>query len=265
MIKKVYWLFIIFIIMFTSGCFFNKKNIEGTDEDYTYENTYYVITKNVDSGKISYFEVNNKGNRRKTEKFESDTFDEIIYLHNCFDIKDNIIMNSCKLTNDFGEVSLDGINQKIVYQISLLEHSMFDVKIYKKNNDYYVVRDINVNIYEPYELYKYDINDNKLELICKISDEEIIGFKKKKNEDYYTNDELKAEFTGYANQYIIRSTYVFENDKAVACYMEIESDNELFLKQYDESLEKILDMSKIRCILSGVMTILNKREKEEQK
>ena len=177
--KKVYLLLIVFIIMFTSGCFFNKKNIEGTDEDYTYENTYYVITKNVDSGKISYFEVNNKGNRRKTEKFESDSFDEIIYLHNCFDAKNNAIMNSCKLTNDFGEVSLDGINQKIVYQISLLEHSMFDVKIYKKNNDYYVVRDINVNIYDPYELYKYDISDNKLELICKIPDEEIIGFKKK--------------------------------------------------------------------------------------
>lgn len=51
-------------------------------------------------------------------------------------------------------------------------------------------------------------------------------------------DELKAEFIGYANQFVLRATYVFENDKAIACYMETESNNELYLKQIDPSLEK---------------------------
>ena len=51
-------------------------------------------------------------------------------------------------------------------------------------------------------------------------------------------DELKAEFVGYANQFVLRATYVFENDKAIACYMETESNNELYLKQIDPSLEK---------------------------
>jgi len=176
--KKYYLLLTIFIMLFTSGCFFSKKNIEGTDEDYTYENTYYVITKNVDSHKINYFEVNDKGNRRKAEKFESEQFDEVIYLHNCFNYN-NEILESCKITNNDGEVALEGINQKIVYQISSLEHPMFDIKIYKKNKDYYVTRGENVNIYVPYELYKYSTVDNKLHLICHISDEEIIGFKKK--------------------------------------------------------------------------------------
>lgn len=51
-------------------------------------------------------------------------------------------------------------------------------------------------------------------------------------------DELKAEFVGYANQFVLRTTYIFENDKAIACYMETESNNELYLKQIDPSLEK---------------------------
>ncbi len=60
------------------------------------------------------------------------------------------------------------------------------------------------------------------------------------NEDngQVTHDELKAEFIGYANQFVLRATYVFENDKAIACYMETESNNELYLKQIDPSLEK---------------------------
>lgn len=53
-----------------------------------------------------------------------------------------------------------------------------------------------------------------------------------------TYDELKAEFVGYANQFVLRATYIFENDKAIACYMETESNNELYLKQIDPSLEK---------------------------
>lgn len=51
-------------------------------------------------------------------------------------------------------------------------------------------------------------------------------------------DELEAEFVGYANQFVLRTTYIFENDKAIACYMETESNNELYLKQIDPSLEK---------------------------
>lgn len=51
-------------------------------------------------------------------------------------------------------------------------------------------------------------------------------------------DELKAEFVGYANQFVLRTTYIFENDKSIACYMETESNNELYLKQIDPSLEK---------------------------
>lgn len=62
--KKIIIYLITFLLI--TGCF-DRKKLEGTDEDY-YENSYYVITKNVDSDEISYFEVNTKGNRRRTEK-----------------------------------------------------------------------------------------------------------------------------------------------------------------------------------------------------
>ena len=47
-----------------------------------------------------------------------------------------------------------------------------------------------------------------------------------------------SQIVGYANQFVLRTTYIFENDKAIACYMETESNNELYLKQIDPSLEK---------------------------
>ena len=67
-----------------------------------------------------------------------------------------------------------------------------------------------------------------------------INIKPKKTKNALLHDELKAEFIGYANQFIERCHYVFENDKAIACYMEIESDNPLFLEPvpFADSLEK---------------------------
>lgn len=53
-------------------------------------------------------------------------------------------------------------------------------------------------------------------------------------------DELEAELIGYANQFIKRCKYVFEYDKAVACYMEIESDDSLFLEIVDDDFPKKL-------------------------
>ena len=76
------------------------------------------------------------------------------------------------------------IYQQIAKQIGLLEHGMFDIKIYKINDEYYVVRDLNVNFYIPYELYKYSDIDNKLELICVFDDEEIIGFRKNEKSQF---------------------------------------------------------------------------------
>lgn len=58
--------------------------------------------------------------------------------------------------------------------------------------------------------------------------------KKTKNEI----DELRAEIVGYKKLYIMRVRYIFESDKAIACYEEIESDDEIFLKNYFEEQTK---------------------------
>ena len=62
----------------------------------------------------------------------------------------------------------------------------------------------------------------------------------KKSEVVLPYDELEAELIGYANQFIKRCKYVFEYDKAVACYMETESDDPLFLDVINNELIKKL-------------------------
>jgi len=62
----------------------------------------------------------------------------------------------------------------------------------------------------------------------------------KKSKNHQPYDELEAELVGYKKQFIQRCKYIFENDKAVKCFMEIESDNPVFLKStsFTSDLEK---------------------------
>lgn len=57
-----------------------------------------------------------------------------------------------------------------------------------------------------------------------------VELKDKKSKEILPKDELIGEFIGYKNQFIQRTKYIFEYDKAVACYNEIESENEIFLE-----------------------------------
>ena len=51
--------------------------------------------------------------------------------------------------------------------------------IIKVNDEYYVVVELNVNLWSPYELYKYSKEKNKLKLIYTFYGEEVIGIKNK--------------------------------------------------------------------------------------
>lgn len=57
---------VLFIGLFTS-C--NNRELEGTDADYI--NSYYVMTKDADNDKISYYEVSNNGEKSIEEKRKS--------------------------------------------------------------------------------------------------------------------------------------------------------------------------------------------------
>lgn len=65
-----------------------------------------------------------------------------------------------------------------------------------------------------------------------------IKIKPKKSKVILPKDELNAEFIGYKKQFVIRTKYIFEYDKAVACYNEIESDHEIFLEERTPELKK---------------------------
>ena len=172
-IKAIFKLIIVFIIFIGSIAYwlvdlvfnFSGRDIEGTDADYV--ESYFIIAKDVDNDKIRYYEVNGKGNKRSADKFESEKFDEVVDLDRCFesyiDRDKNKVLNkyldNCYMINQNGkDFSNESIYQDIAIQVSLLEHDMFDIKIYKIGDEYYVTRGLNVNIYIPYDLFKYDID-----------------------------------------------------------------------------------------------------------
>ena len=75
---------------------------------------------------------------------------------------------------------------------------------------------------------------------------EPIIVKSKKRKKILSKDELEAELIGYRKQFIKRCKYVFKEDKAVACYMEIETNDPIFLQSFEQKAEKnvVLDGNK---------------------
>ena len=225
-IKVIFKLIIVFIIFIGLIAYwlvdlvfnFSGRDIEGTDADYV--ESYFIIAKDVDNDKIRYYEVNGKGNKRSADKFESEKFDEVVDLDRCFesyiDRDKNKVLNkyldNCYMINQNGEdLSNESIYQDIAIQVSLLEHDMFDIKIYKIGDEYYVTRGLNVNLYVPYDLFKYDIENNKLIRIYQTNDEEIIGFKKKRLENDTKELILNVKSNTLTNK---GATFILKNNSA---------------------------------------------------
>ncbi len=144
-----------------------------------YINSIYVMT---DKG---YYEVNDRKNARKVNKFASDEV-KIFNLNNCtksyINRQKNIVSN--ELSMDTCEITLDGeviVDDNMIYnilnEIVYLEHDLMKIKIIQTNKNYYVVTELNVNLWSPYEFYYYDKKSNKLKYIYTFDDEEIIGVK----------------------------------------------------------------------------------------
>ncbi|MFA9377986.1 MAG: hypothetical protein ACERKZ_14710, partial [Lachnotalea sp.] len=133
----------------------------GVYHDFT--NSIFVITKNEDINNINYYEINDKGNCRKTEKFELDKIEEFT-VNNSYEsyISGNKVLNvlnldTCIIEDNTGnEIDITEEFREIIEKVSDLEHDIFKNKILKINNEYYVVVAFNVNLWSPYDLYYYD-------------------------------------------------------------------------------------------------------------
>ena len=152
-----------------------------------FSNSILVITSN-SSNQLNYYEINIWKNKRKTKEFKSQELEIYKVDNNCYNHNANIekhialnqlIIEKCTIKDDLEKnIEIKGYLEKIIKLVSEKEkHDIIGNTILKTNDEYYVVVELNVNLWTPYELYKYDKEKNKLKLIHTFDGENIIGIK----------------------------------------------------------------------------------------
>lgn len=175
--KSIKILIVIFVIVISLIIIYSLYRYMLYKNDYSI--SIYVMT---DKG---YYEINDRNNARKVSRFDSDEV-KIYNLNNCtksyIDQEKNEVLNelsigTCEITLDNEVIvnnhMIDNILNKVVY----LEHDLMKIKVIQTNKNYYVVTELNVNMWSPYEFYYYDKENNKLKYLYTFDGEEIIGVK----------------------------------------------------------------------------------------
>ena len=157
------------------------KNKQFEESFKNSKSNIIIVTRNRSSKKISYFEMNDNGDIRETSKIEYEKIDTL-HLEDCFE--SYVDHNKRKVLNKFKEESCkvyksnpkNEYDEKIVKDIlmltSKLEHDIYLSKILIVNGNYYVNVLLNVNIWDPYKLYKYE--NGNLKLLYTFDNEEVI-------------------------------------------------------------------------------------------
>lgn len=153
-----------------------------------FDNSLFIITRNELVDQTKYYEVNYKENKRQVKKFESQV-DNVYTARGCLNWHDvvgiypnEITWETCEIVNENEEkIKLNKVFKNIISNVQKeqLEHAIFEIKILKVKDDYYVVVTLNVNFWTPYELYYYDNKTKELNKIITFSNEDVIGIKLK--------------------------------------------------------------------------------------
>lgn len=77
-----------------------------------------------------------------------------------------------------------------------------------------------------------------------------IDYNKEYSKQVLPRDEIIGEFVGYKNQFVKRTKYIFEYDKAVKCYNEMETENDIFFEPIYSDKEIIKNIKRNGNILS---------------
>ena len=180
MSKKVTYIFIGIIAILFIQWIISLLAHNNMCLDANYDSSINIITRSYDA-KINYYEINHSKCDRKIDKFQSDSMQKFTLL-NCYDSFKNRILNEiqdeCMILDESNKekIKLEDSNLKdIVYEISKIDHDIVDAKIIKVNNVYYPVVSLNVNLWNPYEIYYYE--NNSLIKIATFDDEDVIGIK----------------------------------------------------------------------------------------
>ena len=143
-----------------------------------------IITKDENNGKLRYYELGNRWKLKEIPKFK--VSDNYVYeVEGCYETYiDEKVLNtfdskSCSVRLNGKEVSISDELKNIIISVSTLEHEIWSNKIIKSGDEYYVIVSFNVNLSDPYNIYKYDKSSKKLNEIYSFDAEDVIGIKKK--------------------------------------------------------------------------------------
>ena len=170
---------IIALIAFIDDC--DQKRINKNFKNS--KSSIFVVTKNESSKKNSYFEINDKGDKRKVKKFKY-IKNKILYPdYGCFDsycekneITNAFMEDSCKVFDKNRNITeYDDTIRNILIEISKSENAILYSKIILYESKYYVLIAFNVNWWSPNVLYRYD--KGKLKHIYTFNGEEVISLK----------------------------------------------------------------------------------------
>lgn len=174
--KKVIVCFIMLILILTIVYSLYKND---------FSNSIYVITLDNNSN-VKYYEVNDRKKIREVKSFDSEEL-EVYTTSSCYNsyidrVKNKVLnkltLDECKINKNGEEVAIEGDLEKIIGLVAGLEHDIMKNRILKLEDDYYVVVMLNVNLWTPYEFYKFNKEKNKLELIYTFDGEDVIGIRK---------------------------------------------------------------------------------------
>jgi len=178
--KKRVFLITLIICIVLGLCYFIYKN--------DFSKSTFVITQNTTTNEMNYYEINNWKYKRSINEFKSEELEIFKVDNNCYnnraDIEKNIALNqlmieNCTIKDNLeNNIEIKGYLEKIIKLVSKKEkHDIIGNTILKVNDEYYVVVELNVNLWTPYKLYKYSKEKNKLKLIYTFDGENIIGIK----------------------------------------------------------------------------------------
>ena len=155
---------------------------------YDFNNSISVITSNQSTNELHYYEINKWKYKRNTNEFKSNEIEIFKVDNNCYndhtDLENHMFLNQliiekCTIKDNLeNNIEINGYLEKIIKLVSKKEkHSIIGNTILKTNDEYYVAVELNVNLWTPYKLYKYNKEKNKLKLIYEFNGENIIGIK----------------------------------------------------------------------------------------
>lgn len=150
--------------------------------DFT--NSIYVMTLDEDTEEIEHYEINDKKVIRSVEEFKVDEA-KIINVKNCYDFYINhngtneLTMDSCTLLDNNNNEKLEITNelQSIIENIAEINYDILHTKIFNIKDNYYIVVELNVNLWSPYRLYYFDKDNYELKEIYTFDGKDVVGIK----------------------------------------------------------------------------------------